>query len=84
MDVGTRGYLNVFKRQAGKILFDEFDIKCGVGSRRVNNKIAWDSIDSSLRYKKLAVSIPLQLYGLQVSNGHGGTALSRKRLFFCR
>lgn len=84
MDVGTRGDLNVFKRQAGKIFFDEFDVKCGVGSRRVYNKIAWDSIDSALRYKKLAVSIPLQLYGLQVSNRHGGTALSRNRLFFCR
>ena len=36
-----------------------------------------------MRYKKLAVGIPLQLYGLQVSNGHGGTALSRNRLFFC-
>ena len=52
-----------------------------VFTEQVYGKMPADKVDVS--YKKLAVGIPLQLYGLQVSNGHGGTALSRNRLFFC-
>ena len=53
VDVGAGGDLRVFKRQAGEILLDEFDVKRGVGGRRVHNEIAWNAVNGALRHKEV-------------------------------
>ena len=65
------------------ILLDEFDVKRGVGGRRVHNEIAWNAVNGALRHKKFAVGVSRQPDGVQVRDGNDGPGLGGVRLFRC-